>query len=56
VINEEGVTVLLVEQNIHDSLNVANRGYVIEQGKIVLEGNSRELLSNRHIKEVYLGL
>jgi branched-chain amino acid transport system ATP-binding protein len=55
-INEEGVTVLLVEQNIHDSLTVANRGYVLEEGKIILEGNSRELLSNTHIKEVYLGL
>ena len=55
-INEEGVTVLLVEQNIHDSLNTANRGYVLEEGKIILEGNSRELLSNSHIKEVYLGL
>jgi len=55
-INEEGVTVLLVEQNIHDSLNVANRGYVLEEGKIVLEGKSRELLSNSHIKEVYLGI
>jgi branched-chain amino acid transport system ATP-binding protein len=55
-INDEGVTVLLVEQNIHDSLNVADRGYVLEEGKIVLEGKSRELLSNSHIKEVYLGL
>ncbi|MGD6806800.1 MAG: ABC transporter ATP-binding protein [Candidatus Bathyarchaeia archaeon] len=55
-INEEGVTVLLVEQNIHDSLEVANRGYVLEEGKVVLEGKSRELLSNSHIKEVYLGL
>ncbi|MCW4000778.1 MAG: ABC transporter ATP-binding protein [Candidatus Bathyarchaeota archaeon] len=55
-INDEGVTVLLVEQNIHDSLNVANRGYVLERGRVVLEGKSRELLSNSHIKEVYLGL
>jgi branched-chain amino acid transport system ATP-binding protein len=55
-INEEGVTILLVEQNIHDSLNVADRGYVLEEGRIVLEGKSRELLSNSHIKEVYLGL
>jgi branched-chain amino acid transport system ATP-binding protein len=55
-INEEGVTILLVEQNIHDSLGVANRGYVLEEGKVVLEGKSRELLSNSHIKEVYLGL
>jgi branched-chain amino acid transport system ATP-binding protein len=55
-INDEGVTVLLVEQNIRDSLNVANRGYVLEEGRIILEGKSRELLSNSHIKEVYLGL
>jgi branched-chain amino acid transport system ATP-binding protein len=55
-INDEGVAVLLVEQNIRDSLNTANRGYVLEKGKIVLEGEGRELLSNSHIKEVYLGL
>jgi branched-chain amino acid transport system ATP-binding protein len=55
-INEEGVTVLLVEQNIRDSLNIADRGYVLEKGKIILEGEGRELLSNEHIKEVYLGI
>ncbi len=55
-INDEGVTVLLVEQNIHDSLNLAHRGYVLEEGKVILEGKSRELLSNSHIKEVYLGI
>lgn len=55
-INDEGVAVLLVEQNIRDSLNIANRGYVLEEGKIILEGESRELLANDHIKEVYLGL
>jgi branched-chain amino acid transport system ATP-binding protein len=55
-INEEGVAVLLVEQNIRDSLNTANRGYVLEKGRIVLEGEGRELLSNSHIIEVYLGL
>ncbi len=55
-INEEGVTILLVEQNIRDSLGVADRGYVLEEGKIILEGESRELLGNSHIKEVYLGL
>jgi len=55
-INEEGVTILLVEQNIRDSLDVADRGYVIEQGKIILEGQGKELLCNDHIKEVYLGL
>ncbi len=55
-INEEGVTILLVEQNIRDSLDVADRGYVLEQGKIILEGKSRELLCSNHIKEVYMGL
>jgi branched-chain amino acid transport system ATP-binding protein len=55
-INEEGVAVLLVEQNIRDSLNIADRGYVLEEGKIIIEGKGRELLSNDHIKEVYLGI
>jgi branched-chain amino acid transport system ATP-binding protein len=55
-INEEGVAVLLVEQNIRDSLNIADRGYVLEEGKIIIEGEGRELLSNDHIKEVYLGI
>ena len=55
-INEEGVTILLVEQNIRDSLNLADRGYVLEEGKIIIEGKGRELLSHEHIKEVYLGL
>ena len=55
-INEDGVTILLVEQNIRDSLEIADRAYVLEEGKIILEGESRELLTNSHIKEVYLGL
>ena len=55
-INEEGVTILLVEQNIRDSLDIADRGFVLEQGKIILEGKSRELLNNNHIKQVYMGL
>jgi branched-chain amino acid transport system ATP-binding protein len=55
-INEEGVTILLVEQNIRESLDIADRGYVLEQGKIILEGKSKELLGNNHIKEVYMGL
>jgi branched-chain amino acid transport system ATP-binding protein len=55
-INEDGVTILLVEQNIRDSLRIANRGYVLEEGKIIIEGEGRELLNNGHIKEVYLGV
>jgi branched-chain amino acid transport system ATP-binding protein len=37
-------------------LNIADRGYVLEEGKIIIEGKGRELLSNDHIKEVYLGI
>jgi branched-chain amino acid transport system ATP-binding protein len=55
-INEDGVTILLVEQNIRDSLNIAKRAYVLEEGKIIIEGEGRQLLSNDHIKEVYLGI
>jgi branched-chain amino acid transport system ATP-binding protein len=55
-INDDGVTILLVEQNIRDSLNIANRAYVLEEGKIIIEGEGRELLNNDHIKEVYLGV
>jgi branched-chain amino acid transport system ATP-binding protein len=55
-INEDGVTILLIEQNIRDSLNIANRAYVLEEGKIIKEGEGRELLSNDHIKEAYLGV
>jgi branched-chain amino acid transport system ATP-binding protein len=55
-INEDGVTVLLIEQNIRSSLEIADRAYVLEEGKIIIEGEGRELLNNNHIKEVYLGL
>ena len=55
-INDDGVTVLLVEQNIRDSLNISNRAYVLEEGKIIIDGKGRELLNNEHVKEVYLGV
>lgn len=55
-VNREGVTVILVEQNVRQSLRFANRGYVLENGRIVLEGTGRELSENRHVKEAYLGL
>jgi branched-chain amino acid transport system ATP-binding protein len=54
-INENGVTVLLVEQNIRESLDISDRCYVLENGRIVRSGDSRELLADSHIKEVYLG-
>ena len=55
-LNSQGVTVLLVEQNIHHALEASNRGYVLETGRITLEGASSELLDNNHVKEAYLGM
>jgi branched-chain amino acid transport system ATP-binding protein len=53
---EESVTFLLVEQNAHHALNVAGYGYVMENGRVVLNGSSEQLASNEDIKEFYLGL
>lgn len=55
-LREEGITVLLIEQNVHHSLEIADRGYVLESGRIVLEGKSDELLENELVKKAYLGL
>lgn len=55
-INEKGVTVLLVEQNAHIALQIAQRGYVIETGRMVLEGDASELLQNDYVKKAYLGI
>ena len=52
---EENVTVLLVEQNANMALSIADRGYVLETGKIILEGTGKELLTNPDIKKAYLG-
>lgn len=52
----EGLTILLVEQNVHYALDYSDRGYVMEQGKIVLSGTSEELRNNEHVKIAYLGL
>ncbi len=54
-INEEGTTILLVEQNARLALKFAQRGYVLESGQIVLEGPSDELLANPDVKKAYLG-
>jgi len=54
-INKEGTTILLVEQNAHMALQFAQRGYVLETGRIVLEGPTSELLKNPKVKEAYLG-
>jgi branched-chain amino acid transport system ATP-binding protein len=55
-IHQQGVAVLLVEQNLQLALNFADRGYVLESGRIVLEGPARELLENPRIKASYLGM
>lgn len=55
-INQSGVTILLVEQNAHISLQVAHRGYLIETGRVVLEGKASRLLEDDYIKKAYLGL
>ena len=54
-INESGTTVLLVEQNANMALKVAHHAYVLETGRIKMEGSGRELLENEEIKEAYLG-
>ncbi|HEU4384951.1 MAG TPA: ABC transporter ATP-binding protein [Anaeromyxobacteraceae bacterium] len=54
-INAEGTTVLLVEQNARSALRVAHRGYVLETGRIALEGSAEELLANRDVQRAYLG-
>jgi branched-chain amino acid transport system ATP-binding protein len=54
-INRRGVTVLLSEQNAAMALSISHRGYVLENGRIVLEGTSRELMDNEEVKKAYLG-
>jgi branched-chain amino acid transport system ATP-binding protein len=54
-ISQQGVTILLVEQNAAQALGLANRGYVIETGRIVLEDEARALLANERVRKAYLG-
>ncbi|MBP3040299.1 ABC transporter ATP-binding protein [Bacillaceae bacterium Marseille-Q3522] len=53
-LNKEGITILLVEQNAFQALQIANRGYVIQTGVIVLEGTGNELMKNQQVQEAYL--
>jgi len=55
-LRSEGLTVLLVEQDAHAALRVADRGYVMETGRIVAEGSARELLSSDRMRRAYLGM
>jgi branched-chain amino acid transport system ATP-binding protein len=54
-LHERGVTLLLVEQNVNNTLQIADKAYVLEQGSIVLQGPSAELLQNEYLRETYLG-
>ncbi len=55
-IRHQGVTVLLVEQNVQTTLTFCDRAYVLENGRITLEGTGKELLNNDHVREAYLGI
>ncbi len=55
-INQLGTTVLLVEQNTRQALALSGRGYVLENGRVVLEGSGADLLGNEHVKRAYLGM
>ena len=56
LIADQGTTVLLVEQDVRHSLSLSDRGYVLEHGRVVMEGNAKELMLNPHIKTAYLGI
>jgi branched-chain amino acid transport system ATP-binding protein len=55
-INRNGVTILLVEQNVYQSLRIAHRGYVLETGRVVLAGTGEALLENDHVRKAFLGI
>ena len=55
-INRQGTTVLLVEQDVQKSLALARRGYVMENGRITLQGEAKDLLANEHLRKAYLGI
>lgn len=56
LMNNQGVTIFLVEQNAHQALELANRAYILEQGRIVGKGTGKELLHNHEVQQAYLGL
>ncbi len=55
-INRQGTTILLVEQNVYQSLRISHRAYVLETGRVVLSGTGPELLDNAHVKKAFLGM
>ena len=55
-ISQQGITVLLVEQNVKQTLQIVDRSYVFENGHVVMEGSGQELLKNEHVKKAFLGM
>lgn len=55
-INQNGVSILIAEQNVNEVLKIANRAYVIEQGRIVLSGDAKDMLNDENVKKAYLGI
>jgi len=55
-LRDQGVTILLVEQNVNATLDITDRAYILEQGRIVMEGPSKEVKSNEHVRNAYLGI
>ncbi len=55
-VREQGVTVLIVEQNVHQTLRIADRAYVLERGRITIEGPCADLMKDDHVKKAYMGI
>jgi len=55
-LRKRGVTILLVEQNVNATLEITDRAYVLEHGRIVMEGLSKDMKSNEHVRSAYLGI
>lgn len=56
LINRKGITVLLVEQMVQEALEIANRGYVLQTGRVVHSGSARELLDSDEVRKAYMGM
>jgi branched-chain amino acid transport system ATP-binding protein len=56
LLRDQGVTILLVEQNVNKTLEITERAYILEQGSIVMEGSSKSMKENEHVRNAYLGI
>jgi branched-chain amino acid transport system ATP-binding protein len=56
LLRDQGVTILLVEQNVNATLEITDRAYILEQGRIVMEGPSPSMKENEHVRNAYLGI